>query len=594
MSKKEKNKKTKKLQKQLDKLASKHKQNDYKHRTEPLPDDMDIGYDSFGIYLGHEKSGDCFVGVPKGADGNVAVIGSIGSGKTVGIAKPSIVTWNGPAFIVDTKGDLTETCQHLYKIGVMEQVPIVFEPERDDTVSYDFFAWLDQDGEDNLVQNIKDLAETFIADNPKAPEPFWNQAIQQITTAGILKYYKAGLSFPQAVAKMLSMDLPSLLVELAASDDQTVAIIAGRVKGDSKMSDAIDRGLRNHLSIFATDEHIAHAFRGVREGAVTFSWQDLETHTIILRVPLDKVRVWRPAITAFIAQLFRYLERRPEKHSAEGQTAPPILLLLGEFPRLGKIPGFTDAIATLRSKKVNIVLLMQSLAQLDLYYGEAERRVIIDNCFARVILGANDAETQQYIAELAGTRVRTRVGTSEQFNADLTRTGYGIQRGDVREYAEFPHSLSAMDDILLLVNGQAIHLEKLPPVNDLEERVIAARAAASVRKRCSTCIPDASHFGNPGACLLSVEDRLEDADRAIAAFKAQKRLEKQMRSQEQAIDKLVNVALPKAVLSAYGENRDKLLHALLVELSTDHEVVGLLGERARRIDTEQGVLKADM
>ncbi|WP_157977651.1 TraM recognition domain-containing protein [Tetragenococcus osmophilus] len=46
----------------------------------------------------------------------------------------------------------------------------------------------------------------------------------------------------------------------------------------------------------------------------------------------------------------------------------PILLALDEFPRLGYMPAFTDAISTLRSRNVSVMILLQSLAQLDKIY----------------------------------------------------------------------------------------------------------------------------------------------------------------------------------------------------------------------------------
>ena len=98
-------------------------------------------------------------------------------------------------------------------------------------------------------------------------------------------------------------------------------------------------------------------------------------------------------ITLMYKQLFRYLERRPEKYSQEGRNCEQILLLMDEFPRFGRIEGMDSAMATLRSKRVSICLMIQSLAQLDELYGKNGRRTILDNCSYKVILGANDPET---------------------------------------------------------------------------------------------------------------------------------------------------------------------------------------------------------
>ena len=46
-----------------------------------------------------------------------------------------------------------------------------------------------------------------------------------------------------------------------------------------------DRGLRNKLMVFAADPYIGHAFRGQREGANCFTWDDLDDCNIFLRIP---------------------------------------------------------------------------------------------------------------------------------------------------------------------------------------------------------------------------------------------------------------------------------------------------------------------
>lgn len=104
-------------------------------------------------------------------------------------------------------------------------------------------------------------------------------------------------------------------------------------------------------------------------------------------------------------QLIRHLERRPDKYSEIGEKNAPILLLMDEFARFGKLNAITDALATLRSKNVNIFLFIQSMAQLDKIYGEYDRRTFFDCCSYKIILRINDAESQQYISNLIGTHI---------------------------------------------------------------------------------------------------------------------------------------------------------------------------------------------
>ena len=80
---------------------------------------------------------------------------------------------------------------------------------------------------------------------------------------------------------------------------------------------------------------------------------------------------------------------------------PPILVCLDEMPRLSAINGLTAALATLRSRNVHILGIVQSMAQLDAIYGREQRAVIADNCRYKYVLSATDPETQKYFSDLA-------------------------------------------------------------------------------------------------------------------------------------------------------------------------------------------------
>ena len=64
-----------------------------------------------------------------------------------------------------------------------------------------------------------------------------------------------------------------------------------------------------------------------------------------------------------ITQLIRQIERRPDKYSPQGKETKPLLLLLDEFPLLGRMDVITEAMTTLRSKKVTLYLVIQNANQ---------------------------------------------------------------------------------------------------------------------------------------------------------------------------------------------------------------------------------------
>lgn len=159
-------------------------------------------------------------------------------------------------------------------------------------------------------------------------------------------------------------------------------------------------------------------------------------------------------------QLIRYLERRPEKYSAEGSRNIQTLLLMDEFARFGKLEIITAAMATLRSKCVNICLIIQSIAQLDKIYGERDRRIICDNAQYKVVLNANDPDTQQYFANLIGTRIFRKYSMSEFQNESREPTGYSSQVSESRELLIQPYEFATLKKAVVLTPYGACLLEK--------------------------------------------------------------------------------------------------------------------------------------
>jgi type IV secretory pathway TraG/TraD family ATPase VirD4 len=60
------------------------------------------------------------------------------------------------------------------------------------------------------------------------------------------------------------------------------------------------------------------------------------------------------------------------------------------------------------------MVLTQSLADLDLIYGEKERRVMMDNFNFKAVFLCNENDTQKYFSDLAGTAILKRSTTSQQ------------------------------------------------------------------------------------------------------------------------------------------------------------------------------------
>lgn len=557
----------------------------FRSSRDTLPEQMQLDLTAPGIHLGCSSEAG-YAGIPQGAEGNLLVIGSHGSGKSQGVAMPTLATWTGTAFVIDVKGELSAEYRRLYQGGYVHRPYLIFDPSDISGVAYDPFGWLAKDGAENLVSNVEDLACSIIPTLPAEPEPFWTQGEQQTLAAALLHFYQMGLSFSEAVCRIMATEIGPLCAELSASDDVRVQMLIGKIEDNPRLMASIDRGLRNHLAIFATDPLIAHSLRGEREGAQAFTWDALENSLVFLRVPQDKLDVWSPALNLITTQLIRYLERRPEMYSSAGQATVPVLLLLDEVARLGKLPRLPTAMATLRSKRVNIAVFVQSLAQLDNVYGEQERRIILDNCPYVAVLRACDADTQRYLAELIGTRLRKQYGLAEQMDKQWRTTSYAWRTGEVRELLIQPHELASLNDVLVVSPCGFFRAEKAGPNSGIAER----KAAALLARGCfqpARLVAEAERT-NESAHLLSVAERVRNADAHIIEYRKAKHLERDLLHQERDIDEFLD-----KLNFQRAKDDDTPAHrrtAFLADLIRDQAAAKWIREREGRKNNRAGVI----
>lgn len=127
----------------------------------------------------------------------------------------------------------------------------------------------------------------------------------------------------------------------------------------------------------------------------------------------------------------------------------PILVLLDEFPLLGNMDVITNALTTLRSKKVTFYLMLQSIAQLDAVYGQDTRKTIVDNCQYKAILNITEPDSQEYFSKLIGTVPIGRRSISQNYDPTTEYSTYGRQIQEFREPLILPHEFATNRDILL-------------------------------------------------------------------------------------------------------------------------------------------------
>jgi type IV secretion system protein VirD4 len=412
--------------------------------------------------------------------GHVALFGSTSSGKTSCVVKQTLYrTWNAPFVAIDVKGDLSkgyetaENCRKTKVISLRDELLCTYDPMR----------FIQEDGEDNRVANVMELVNALFPLPVGIPDPFWLESTRSLTVASVLYFADMGMDDFVSIATTIMTTPPVKLIKAIADSDSEMAKIfinhfvinieendddefaeelevrSSAVHLDSKMLLGITQEITNRLSIFACDPRIQRTL-AVSENQVT--WDDLNDCNIFISVPEDRLEQYNGILTMMITQLIRTMERRKEMHDLNGRNQKQVLICLDEFARLGKIEILASAVSTLRSKAVSLLLVLQSLAQLDRIYGKETRRVIMDNMSYISILRVTDAESQKYFSDLIGTVPIEKISKNINYDANKKETGHSEQITVVHEPAIRPHEFASLKDNVVITPKGFERVKKEP------------------------------------------------------------------------------------------------------------------------------------
>lgn len=368
--------------------------------------EKDIAQES-GVFFG--KLGKKYIMQPDKRDGHVLIVGGPGTGKSSAIAIPTLRSWRGRVFCVDIKPELAQ------KSG-RESGAIIFNPEKMDCMHYDAYYMFDSRDHSETAQMIAQAMIPLPAD-VKDPH-FINCARAYLTGAILYCYEDLGLDFAETMQTVLS-DMLGMCATVMDSDNISAKIWMGQIAsmGDNERGSVFSTFSNSCLPI-ATNAALMAALstKGCSQDQL-FTAEDIENKDIFLQIREEKLEIWKPAASLIINQMLKYFESRPD-----GNTQP-ILLMLDEFARLGKIAGsVTNTLATCRSKAIHVMLIMQSFAQLDIVYGKDTRHAILDMCSYQVCLSAESPETQEHFSKIAGTYDKVTVSHTDSTSANTTST----------------------------------------------------------------------------------------------------------------------------------------------------------------------------
>jgi len=330
------------------------------------------------------------------------------SGKGVGLVVPSLLVWSGSAIVHDIKGEnWTLTAGWRAQFGRV----LLFDPTIAQSAAYNPLLEVRRgEWEVRDVQNIADV----LVDPEGALERrnHWEKTSHALLVGTILhvlyaepdKTLAGVANFLSDPRRPIEATLRAMMTtaHLGAAGVHPVVASAAREllnKSENERSGVLSTamsflGLYRDPVVATVTRQCDWRIRDLVEGEAPC--------TLYLVVPPSDISRTKPLVRLILNQIGRRLtEELESKHRRHR-----LLLMLDEFPALGRLDFFESALAFMAGYGLKSFLIAQSLNQIEKAYGI--NNSILDNCHVRVSFATNDERTAKRVSDALGTATEIR------------------------------------------------------------------------------------------------------------------------------------------------------------------------------------------
>ncbi|MCI4030089.1 conjugal transfer protein TraG [Dickeya dianthicola] len=336
------------------------------------------------------------------------------SGKGVGLVVPTLLSWPASAVIHDIKG---ENWQITAGWRSRFSHCLLFNPTDPKSAAYNPLLEVRRGAHEvRDVQNIADI----LVDPEGALERrnHWEKTSHALLVGAILHVLYAGEDKTlRGVANFLSD--PACPFELTLHRMMTTRHL-GADQGNkphpvvaSAAREVLNKSDNERSGVLSTAMSFLGLYRDPTVAEVTSrcDWRiaDLISAehpvSLYLVVPPSDISRTKPLVRLILNQIGRRLTESLDGSDGIARRHK-LLLMLDEFPALGRLDFFETALAFMAGYGIRSFLIAQSLNQIDKAYGQ--NHSILDNCHVRVTFATNDERTAKRISETLGTATELR------------------------------------------------------------------------------------------------------------------------------------------------------------------------------------------
>lgn len=345
------------------------------------------------------------------------LIGASRSGKGRGHVVPTLLSWPHSTLVLDVKGELADgDPRHAFPgtAGFRERLgPVLrFAPTRLDSVALNPLHEVRKGA--NEVRDVQNIVEILV--DPQGDgrhQDFWDRSAKNILVGVILHvlYAEAPERKTLGVVREKLRDLDATAMAMKSTlhrlnpttnqpevHPEVLHAAESFLAGEERLQSGVKATAESFFGLFA-DEIIAEktARSDFRIGDLMCGPRPV---TLYLQPPPSDALRLMPLLRLIINQIARSLM---EDQNADAQGRPKrhrLLLLLDEFPMLGRMHFFEIMMGGMAGYGLKAFLVCQSLNHLTKAYGRDN--VVLDNCHLVTSFAAADGDTAKRIADMAG------------------------------------------------------------------------------------------------------------------------------------------------------------------------------------------------
>ena len=399
---------------------------------------------------------------------NVLVVGGSGSGKTRFYAKPNLMMCNSSFVIADPKGEmLRSVAPLLLEQGYDVKVFNLITPENSD--GYNPFVYIRSD--EDVIKLITNLIQNTTPKNATQNDPFWEKS--EIALDSALMLYL----LHEAPPEEQTFEMLMYLIENAAQKETDEDEEEYQSPVDELFT-ALEEEKPDHIAVkqykvfkqasgkTAKSILVSAAVRlaafNLPEIAKMTSYDNLDLGSLgekkkaIFCVIPDNDNSFNYLVGMLYTQAFQELYYRAD-HKHGGELPVPVHFLMDEFANTALPDSFERVLATMRSRRISVSIIIQNMAQLKALFKDGWES-IVGNCDTLLYLGGNEQSTHEYISKMLGKE------TIDTRTRGITKGTHGSSNTNFQNAGR---ELMTLDEVRLLDNIYAlVFLRGEKPVKD--------------------------------------------------------------------------------------------------------------------------------